>query len=66
MDFHKIVVHKISIILEAKSETEDLPNGKIKVTTMQTDKDIKIKKRPLKITKNTNYLNVANANRLKN
>ena len=34
---HKIVVHKISICFETK--TEELPNGQIRVTTLQTEED---------------------------
>ena len=37
LDKHKMCVHKISIYLETK--TEDLPNGRVKVITMQTEED---------------------------
>ena len=37
LDKHKMCVHTISIYLETK--TEDLPNGRVKVITMQTEED---------------------------
>ena len=42
LDKHKMYVHKILIYLETK--TEDLPNGRVKVITMQTEEDKNLKK----------------------